>query len=1109
MEEEIGVPQESLYQRLKRESEVRRAAAPAPASPAPAPTPEADPDELDFNAFRERLAAKTPAPVPEQQLFQERALADDLQENPQQGPMPSGEVTAPTSAGLPEFRMDIYDGMDPEDAEALHQAYVKHRDTTDESALGGLLGAEPTYKGQRVYSPEETKGLREVEAAEKQGAENAARIRDVVGVGIHNALQNTEELGVSAAEKIAETVTGSDYSWTEDYNKAFPEMKTKKAEDQWYADAAAMGVGAVAGTVGTGGTGLALKAGQIGAKASPFISKIAEWMVRSVGTSAGTAATYDKDQENLLYGPGGWLADLSPKTTDAKTAENTLKKRFNVLLDSTLMAGGVDFALGAGKIGLKLFGDRVVRPAFGMVNQGIREKMIMDNLMKYVYQVTDATTPKQMAKIKNELTMLLKDKDNFEAFYNLDELGAAQYKRDTVSTLERGYEKILRNLPDTPEGKAEAERIGNLLGRMQSTRKSVMPEGSKTHTALGRPQHELEKALGTARQRGDEFTPDAARQVQTEAVRQADEATVPMRTAEYQTEQLINARPGIVSKGEMGQELTSGLGAKGQLLEREAATEDVLKGIESGREAVEGTKNDLFDNIRQTRGFEMDQESFRSAMQAADKYLPKTVKDIIQKANGNFGEIYTQIRVPLQKAIDRASKLGTDQDAVDSLLAFKKNLLEEQPAFMKQLMETTTDPIQAQNLKTSLKLLENAENYFKTEVTPYRAGIPGDLADIAEKHGKFNTPKVAVEQKEALQDALGSEHKDMIKHVFDIAKKPENAGKGIEESLGAMVKHNIARKISDALNTKGLDMLDASTIRAASREFDQVLEYFPGLEKELQEFQSELLQNRTTLKSLKEQINGPLKKQMENKQDEIYGSVFNDFFDKNRVPGVDSWESFKSLLNDKNAIGDLGEGKFDKVLKAIGKGDPMLEQGVKAAWARNLGDKIKVDGDISPAALREVLTGNSPILKQAEKLYNKDFAENLSRVLEEVRNAEEGVRVAGIGATEHGFGEKVVKSAVQKGINIYYGRLSRKGAQVSSIMSAIIDQMDTAEMRNTVLQRIFENPDEFQKLLHKASIKDNSLVKQAYRQWLYGLPRAPEDSDKKRLLDKQTREAFQ
>jgi hypothetical protein len=143
------------------------------------------------------------------------------------------------------------------------------------------------------------------------------------------------------------------------------------------------------------------------------------------------------------------------------------------------------------------------------------------------------------------------------------------------------------------------------------------------------------------------------------------------------------------------------------------------------------------------------------------------------------------------------------------------------------------------------------------------------------------------------------------------------------------------------------------------------------------------------------------------------------------------------------------------------------------------------------------LKGENPALQHAEKLYGKDFAEQLSLLLNEVHNVEVGTRVGGVGASEFGFGEKATKQAGQKAINIVYGRLSRRGAQLSSIMSAIIDQLDTAEMRNRVLQRAFAEPDEFKRLLGKTKIKETSKAKQLVRNWVYGTTRADEDQSQR------------
>jgi hypothetical protein len=334
------------------------------------------------------------------------------------------------------------------------------------------------------------------------------------------------------------------------------------------------------------------------------------------------------------------------------------------------------------------------------------------------------------------------------------------------------------------------------------------------------------------------------------------------------------------------------------------------------------------------------------------------------------------------------------------------------------------------------------------------------------------------------------------------------ARRGTAADVYDVAVSDMAKDIAAATRQSGV-VKGAAAIEKITDKYMQMLSHDPVQAKRIAKFKDELLANKTSAEDLDKMIKGPLQDQLDSARDRIYGEVFKDFVDKQGLPKTNTWQSFKKLLNDPDSVGETLRGNFDEVLDAVkNSGDPMLIKGVKSAWAKNLGEKIKVKGNIAPAALEETLTGNNPILKQAEKLWGKDFAENMSRVLNEIHGAETGMRVAGIGTSEYGFGEKVVKQAVQKGINIMYGRLSRKGAQLSSVMSAVIDQMDTAEMRNTVLQRIFENPDEFAKLLDKAKVYDDNAAKQAFRQWAYGLSRNETDSDKKRAVDRQTEEAL-
>lgn len=423
---------------------------------------------------------------------------------------------------LPEPSDTMYEGMSPEDARDLYQAYKKHPDSE-----GDWLG-RTSYRGQFVKSPTAA------EMSKSMGIATTALAPENIAGGVYNAgretLRTASALNESAdnaigdlplglkvpAQAIKQAVTplGSVFTNareglginTEKISEALPRFKANTPEGQMVTDATEIGTGLVAGM-----------------KINPQIaSRVFNGLVRVAAEAGAVAGSSDEDQTLLLSGDEAAWMDIMPSLgvdPEGNYSDELMKKRFNAFVDAFTVAKGGEIA-GSAAMAVSRAGKGLINLVRAIKNPDVLDKETAIEITQRLGNITVTDTPEEIVQKMQGVSEALKkgEKEFFPS--GVEGIDDVTVTRDSAGAFMKGrgdnLESDERFMAEGLRANVDSKGGGQLQKRLSTPSQQYERAAQQTREAFG----------------GDEAMEATGVAVKKDAQKQLDTATQELNSAE-------------------------------------------------------------------------------------------------------------------------------------------------------------------------------------------------------------------------------------------------------------------------------------------------------------------------------------------------------------------------------------------------------------------------------------------------------------------------------------------------------------------------------------------------------------------------------------------------
>jgi hypothetical protein len=854
----------------------------------------------------------------------------------------------------------------------------------------------------------------------------------------------------------------------------------------------------------TGGGALAKLAGSI-----PKLSKLpyVGTVLKALGFEVGAASSVDSDVGTLLIGDKSLFKDMGlggvqgmkVDPTDPK-ARQELAKRVNILMDGLTAAGVVEGGLKLTDVVGRTMYNLFIRPTDASISK--MEQAFVEKLLDNLIDVGD--DPKSIEAARLKVIDLIKENKDLYVDMPKELADDVAISLDTMSALE----KALRDNNSDAARKIIMKAQGIKKGALQSSQGS-----NQLNLNVARPSEEFDRVLTEAEVNlgGGDAIKDANVALQRQGTDFLDDAAVNVKTAESNLENL-NAR--------VVQELTEDPSVIGRVTSLESkygfdigsvknqSADEIVANLSKASESMDQTKNDLFaavvggevdylDLISTLKSLKPGQlDAAAAAMPGNSQFgtlleqiklktkmvdgkpVTETVEEMQERFvkwstqnDLDFARLFTDIRPGLVDSIN-SLELGSaaEKGAAKTLIQFKKWIDEDAIKFLED------QDIDAETLDAA----QEAMRYFKEDWAPFwddgsTLQQIGTLRRQTIGRGK-QEPMFTDTSRNLVEGTINDSNRSVASNMINLLGRPEGG-----ESAGLVVDFvigDVLTKLSARLGAS--DNVADLGLGAVRQELSQyatlIRENFAGEADRLDALVARLGDNKATKETLEKEL-VQAQRLADEAKDTIYKQELNKFFTANGVPNPNGYDTMSKIFNGQQSTDQLTS------LMSRAEADPIIKDGMQAAysrWFRNniLGSTTSSAGERTIKAGAEMANreGIKNALEYAEIVFADKpvFVSALDTLLKEAGMVERSRSSKAI-PTGSGTAELTEQiAAVNRGVTMIFGVLSRFGAKVRATAVGRLNQTFQSERYFNMVDDLLSNPDEFTRVVGDIVRKDRA-----------------------------------
>jgi hypothetical protein len=423
----------------------------------------------------------------------------------------------------------------------------------------------------------------------------------------------------------------------------------------------------------------------------------------------------------------------------------------------------------------------------------------------------------------------------------------------------------------------------------------------------------------------------------------------------------------------------------------------------------------------------------------------------------DFARLFTDIRPGLVDSIN-SLELGNaaEKGAAKTLIQFKKWIDEDAIKYLRENGDEET-----------LDAAEEAMRYFKDEWAPFwddgsTLQQVGTLRRQTVARGKQG-PRFDDEARSLVKGTINDDNRSVAANMVKLLDRPE-AGQSASDVTDFIIG-DVLTTLSSKLDTvENISDLGLNSVRQSLSRYSTLIRKNFGQEADrLDALVNKLGDNKLTKEQLQKEL-VEARRLAEAAEERIYNVELNGFFKANGVPNPNGYDTLSKIFNNQQSADQLTS------LMARAEGDPIIEKGIQAAysrWFRNnmLGSTTSTAGDRTIKAGAEM--ANREGIKNAMDYANIVFknrpvvVEALDTLLGEAGMVQRS-RASKAIPTGSGTAELTDQiAAVNRGITMVFGVLSRMGAKVRATAVGRLNQKFNSKNYFNMVDNLLANPDEF------------------------------------------------
>lgn len=556
---------------------------------------------------------------------------------------PMSDKRVGKASNLPVPTEDMYDGLEPDDALSLYEAYKKHPDTKT-----NWLG-QSSYKDTPFLDPERTKINKGI-----QGTAKGLKPENIAG-GLYNmgreAIRTTSAINETADNLIGELpeniqpvtraaksvlipasgaltvgrdLTGLD---TKTISETLPRFKAETPEGEIVSNITEIGSGFL-----------------IGSKINPQLaSRVFNKIVQLGVESAVISGISDENQDLLLTGDKASFMELVPGLgidPNGKYSDELMKKRMNAFIDAYIVAKGGELA-GSAAMGIAKGSKSLVNLLRAIKNPNALDRETAVEIAQKLGNITVTDTSDEIIKKMEGVSDAIK-KGATETFESgIEGIDDVTVKRDVSGAFMKGRGADL--------GNDERFMAEGLRANIQSQ------AGGKIQDTLAQPSQQYENVLKQTKKAfgGDEAMEATGKAVKTDAQRQLDTAAQKLNTSQEVLE---------ASQKELSPE---------KLIPEQ---EVLATKLEENLKKAKDTRNEAFNKVEGWASPEIIDDQLDTLKEGArDTTITKVEKILEEDFDGSYGSLHNKVKPRLSKLANQLSKNGEGGEA-EIVNAFRQKI---------------------------------------------------------------------------------------------------------------------------------------------------------------------------------------------------------------------------------------------------------------------------------------------------------------------------------------------------------------------------------------------------------------------------------------------------
>lgn len=835
-------------------------------------------------------------------------------------------------------------------------------------------------------------------------------------------------------------------------------------------------------------------------EASGLMSYLLNLGIRGAGQTAGGAVlSQNPDDEKVLMkdGPIGKIPFTDTELpglgsrVDPNASYNTQQwqKKWDLLGEGLIMGGVFGAAATPLGAGLRYVSSVVRKATTQWQSVPAQEKKIVLDLLHVFADIKDTDSPQIIReKMNRAVSYIEKNRETLIKFSDLDSgVDNEKYINDTITALAK---------------ELDPEMDGALLTGLESLRQSsISGKSPQLLDVMDAPARSLQRSLDNiADSRGDSENIPAARDtaitaktekeivpIQQELARSQDDLV----KATQKTEQLLARDPTF---GPLIQKLGNDVNIdfSGATVKQADTITNKLRDIWRD---MTTKKNDLYKSIGNAP---IDRDGLDQFLAVHGENIPQDILSRLQMKDLDFQSLNQELGPRIGATIkglksDPAKNFGT----IDALSRLQKHIDEDQLDFLASSG--------AEDVAERAKI---AKDYFINQYKPYWRD--GRLEDIANDFQDLNRPLTsqASARNTVTSTLIDPKNPDLSGQMVDVIER--NIGKEGTKEINDFALLNIAQDVQKFVNAKGkLSPEDAERFASTLDRVVPILQKTnPEQVPQLNNMLTNLRNNRFDTNELQDTIDR-LSKDLKDKEEEIYGTFFKEFFGgksgaREKLP--DSFKSMQELFNKDQNSDRIAE------IKELVKDNPIAKQGFEAAYIKNLKKNLEASGQTpgrlrqsNLAGLEDLLDPDSSTVKYGKEIFGDEYMTLIQKLANNVYDIEAPMNARrGAGLNTKQFGEEASKSA-DSIITWIFGVLDPTAARIRTIKKDLGKAYDPEDQVKRILDTVLSNPDEFTRIA-KEVLKNPIITTEQKRMMRKALIRgglyAGEDTDE------QTEEVF-